>query len=177
MITDFESSYRLSDNLFREAKVIIERSLAAEMIDDFFAQHRGAGGQDCTGIGYTISAVLVAALGLLMLGRTPTYKAIQQALGDLTPRQLAEVGMGGQDTSRIFADRAEQRRERTRFVAWLNRRLAPLDPSPDQPARRITNAEHRRIIAHRSASVAPATSPATALSAMSNPFTSALPLW
>lgn len=150
MITDFEKSYRVSDNLFREAKVIIERSHAAEMIDDFHDQHRGAGGQDCAGIAYTISAVLVAALGLLMLGRTPTYKAIQQAIGDLTPRQLAEVGMAGQDTSRIFADRAEQRRERTRFVAWLNRRLAPLDPSPDQPARRITNAEHRRIIAHRS---------------------------
>ncbi|MBB2769888.1 UNVERIFIED_ORG: hypothetical protein GGE11_000783 [Mycolicibacterium obuense] len=150
MITDFEKSYRLSDSLFREAKVIIERSHAAEMINDFHDQHRGAGGQDCAGIAYTISAVLVAALGLLMLGRTPTYKAIQQAIGDLTPRQLAEVGMAGQDTSRIFADRAEQRRERTRFVAWLNRRLAPLDPSPDQPARRITNAEHRRIIAHRS---------------------------
>lgn len=43
MITDFEKSYRLSDNLFREAKVIIERSHAAEMIDDFFDQHRGAG--------------------------------------------------------------------------------------------------------------------------------------
>lgn len=151
MITDFETSYRLSDNLFREAKVIIERSQAAEMINDLHDEHRGNGGQDCNGIAYTISAVLVAALGLLMLGRTPTYKAIQQAIGDLSPRQLAEVGMAGQDSSRIFADRAEQRRERTRFVAWLNRRLAPLDPSPDQPARRITNAAHRRIIAGRSA--------------------------
>jgi hypothetical protein len=161
MITDFENSYRLSDNLFREAKVIIERSQAAEMINDLHDEHRGTGGQDCNGIAYTISAVLVAALGLLMLGRTPTYKAIQQAIGDFSPRQLAEVGMGGQDTSRIFADRMEQRRERTRFVAWLNRRLVPLDPSPDQPARRITNAAHRRIIADRSAAQRAASQQAT----------------
>lgn len=151
MITDFENSYRLSDDLFREAKVIIERSQAAEMINEFHDENRGGGGQDSKGIAYTISAVLISALGLLMLGRTPTYKAIQQAIGDLSPRQLAEVGMGGQDISRIFAGRAEQNRERKRFVAWLNRRLTPLDPSPDQPARRITNATHRRIIADRSA--------------------------
>lgn len=150
MITDFESSYRVSDNLFRESKVIIERSQADDMINAFCDEDRGDGGQDCNGIAYTILAVLVAALGLLMLGRTPTYKAIQQAIGDFTPQQLAEVGMRGQNTSRIFADRAEQQRERKRFVAWLNRRLAPLDPSPDQPARRITNADHRRIIASRS---------------------------
>lgn len=151
MITDFENLYRLSDNLFREAKIIIERSEAAEMIDAFHLEDRGDGGQISNGIAYTLSAVLVAALALLMLGRTPTYKAIQQAIGDFTPRQLAEVGMKGQDTSRIFADRAEQHRERKRFVAWLNRRLTPLDPSPDQPARRITNGAHRRIIANRSA--------------------------
>ncbi len=161
MITDFESSYRLSDNLFREAKIIIERSEAAEAIEDFHDDDRGSGGQDCNGIGYTVSAVLVAALVLLMLGRTPTYKAIQQSIGDFTPRQLAEVGMKGQDTSRIFAERAEQHRERKRFVAWLNRRLAPLDPSPDQPARRITNTAHRRIIAARSAAQRAASQEAT----------------
>jgi len=98
-----------------------------------------------------LNAVLVCALSLIMLGRVPTLKAILNAIGDLSPAQLAEVGMRGQDTGRIFSTPAEQCRERQRFIAWLHRRLQPLDSSPDQPAKRIPNAEHRRIIARRSA--------------------------
>lgn len=150
MISDFQPTYRLNDDFFRAAKRIIERSRAAESIEGFHAEI-GTAGREPAGIAYTVKAVLVSALTLIMLGRTPSLKAILGAIGDLSARQLAEVGMAGQDTSRIFAVRAEQRREYHRFRAWLNRRLVMLDSNPDQPARRITNAEHRRIINRRTA--------------------------
>lgn len=149
MITAYEPRYRLSDNLFQEARTIIDRSGAAEHIDAFHHQTKGNGGRDPSGITYTTAAVLVCALSLIMLNRTPTLKAILNTIADLTARQLTDVGMGGQDTGRIFGGPGEQRRERQRFSAWLHRRLHAVDPSPDQPAKRITNAEHHRIIAAR----------------------------
>lgn len=151
MITDHEPRCRLPENMFRQAKVIIDRSGAAERINAFHDEAKGPGGREIKGITYTLTAVLVCALSLMMLGRVPTLKSIQNAIADLTHQQRAEVGMAGQDTSRIFSSRAEQRRERQRFTSWLHRRLQPLDPSPDQPAKRITNAEHRHIIAVRTA--------------------------
>lgn len=147
MISDHERRYQLSQNMFRQARTIIDRSGVENCINGY---HRGVGGREPSGINYTLNAVLVCALSLIMLGRTPTLKAILNAIGDLTPAQLAEVGMRGQDTGRIFDTSAQQRRERQRFIAWLHRKLQPLDSSPDQPAKRIPNAEHRRIIARRS---------------------------
>lgn len=150
MINHFRPTYRLNDDYFREAKLIIERSKAAKLIESAHAEVR-AGGREPAGIQYTMSAVLVCVLTLIMLRRTPSLAAILCAIGDLSARQLAEVGMAGQDTSRIFAMPDEQCREYRRFASWLSRRLAVLDSSPDQPARRITNAEHRRIINGRTA--------------------------
>lgn len=149
MITDHETQYRLSDNLFREAKGIIDRSEAVEFIEECHRAHCGPGGRPGRGIDYTMSAVMVCALTLIMLGRSPTYKAILNTIADLSARQLAEVGMAGQNTARIFGTRKEQKRERDRFIAWVDRRLQPLDSEPDQPAKRITNAEHRQIVATR----------------------------
>ena len=149
MITPFEPTYVLSDNLFRQSKVIIHRSKAAELIDGYHDDDKGGGGQDNNGIAYTVTAVLVSALGLVMLCRTPSYSSILQSIGTLSARQLAEVEMGGQDTSRIMATAREQRREYKRFYAWLEQRLRPLDSSPDQPARRISNAQHDSITKRR----------------------------
>lgn len=137
MIADFQPSYRLSDNMFRQAKIIIQRSEAAPLIDSYEApgSERPHTRQ---GIKYTIEAVLTCALSLIILGRTPSYKAILNTLADLSARQLAEVGMAGQDLSRLFGTRKDQDREYHRFERWLTRRLSPLDSQPDQPA-------HRRV--------------------------------
>jgi hypothetical protein len=148
MISEFQPTYRLDDGYFREAKVIIERSHAAELIESF-QDESTSGGREPTGILYSVKAVLVCALTLIMLGRTPSLKDILGAIGDLSVRQLAEVGMAGQDTSRIFAMPPEQTREYRRFTSWLNRRLAVLDSGPDQPARRIANSQHSQIINKR----------------------------
>lgn len=149
MITPYEPRYLLSDNMFQQAKEIIDRSGVPGLIEQYYCEEKSAGGRESSGIAYTMTAVLVGALSLIMLTRKPSIKAILNAIADLSPGQLAAVGMAGQDTSRIFGSRVEQRRERQRFTAWLCRRLQPLDPSPDQPARRIPNAEHHRIVAAR----------------------------
>ncbi|WP_100464629.1 hypothetical protein [Mycobacteroides abscessus] len=149
MISDFEPTYRLSDTLFEQALTIIERSGAPELIDNYYAQTKGPGGRPRRGTAYTIKAVLVCALSLIMTGRTPSMKVILNTIGDLTPPQLAHVGMAGQDTLRIFGARDEQDRERHRFTAWLSQRLQCLDSGLDQPARRITNHAHQQIVAAR----------------------------
>jgi len=150
VISNHEPHYRLSDNKFNEAAVIIERSEAVAYIERLHLDTKGSGGQPRNGIEYSLTAVLVCTLTLLIIGRTPTYKSILNAIADMSDRQLIRVGMGGQDLRRIFSTPAEQRRERGRFIAWLDRLLKPLDSAPDQPARRITNAQHHRIIAQRS---------------------------
>jgi len=73
-----------------------------------------------------------------MLGRTPSYKAILNAIGDLSARQLTEVGMSGQDLSRLFGPRENQDREYHRFERWLTRRLNlwihnPISPLSESP--------------------------------------------
>jgi hypothetical protein len=149
VIADFQPSYRLSDNIFRQSKIIIQRSEAAARIESY---HEPGSDRPHTqrGISYTIEAVLTCALSLIILGRTPSYKTILNTLGDLSARQLAEVGMAGQDLSRLFGARKDQDCEYHRFERWLTRRLSPLDSQPDQPAHRITNAEHRAIVNSRS---------------------------
>ena len=148
MISDFQPAYRLSDNMFRQAKIIIQRSGAAPLIDSY---HEPDSDRPHTrrGVNYTIDAVLTCALSLIILGRTPSYKAILNAIGDLSARQLTEVGMSGQHLSRLFGPREDQDREYHRFERWLTRRLSPLDSQPDQPAQRITNDEHRAIVNSR----------------------------
>lgn len=146
MITTLESHYELSDSVFRRATTIIDRAEVAALIDDYYQRSKGIGGTSPTGIGYTIHAVLVCALTLIMLNRTPSLKAILNTIGDLNSTQLAAVGMAGEDTGRIFGTPIEQKQEFGRFTAWLCRRLHPLDSHPDQPAKRITNADHQRII-------------------------------
>ncbi|MCV7316657.1 hypothetical protein H7J77_14050 [Mycolicibacillus parakoreensis] len=146
--SEFELPYRLTDQYFRQARIIIDRSRVEETLDGYHAESH-AGGRPTQGIRYTLTAVLTAALSLIMLGRAPTLKSILVTIGGFTGTQLTEVGMTGQDTRPLFGAVTEQLREYKRFTAWLNRMLTPIDPAPDQPAERITNAQHRRIIANR----------------------------
>ena len=84
MITNFRETYTLGPEVFREALEIIERSGAAELIDEYRAEARGAGGRPPTGPIYNIKAVLVAALTLLMLQRTPSEKGLLEAIANFT---------------------------------------------------------------------------------------------
>ncbi|UXA15861.1 hypothetical protein KXD97_32485 (plasmid) [Mycobacterium sp. SMC-8] len=102
MIADFQPSYRLSDNMFRQAKIIIRRSGTARLIDSYQAPGSDRPSTQ-RGVNYTIEAVLICALSLIILGRTPSYKAILNTLADLSARQLAEVGCCPSLWMRIWA--------------------------------------------------------------------------
>ncbi|MGN7156535.1 hypothetical protein ACTHRK_10550 [Dietzia cercidiphylli] len=158
MITNFRETYTLGPEVFREALEVIERSGAAELIDEYRAEARGAGGRPPTGPIYTIKAVLVAALTLLMLQRTPSEKGLLEALANFSDSQLNAVGMGGQDV--MGACKEHSARAYKSFQIWLTRALLPLDSGPDLPARRITNGQHRRQLASRTAAQREASSDA-----------------
>ena len=81
-----------------------------------------------------------------MLSQTVSVSRVMFTIGDFTPSRLGMLGMAGADVSAIPTDpRAEYRQ----FHAWLARRLEPLDPGADLPARRVTNKVHRDQIAAR----------------------------
>ena len=130
---------------FNAAVAIIERSGAATMIASHYIEDRHAGGRTARGIRYTVAAVLTIALARIMDCQPPTYAGILETLTDLDAPQLAEIGMAGQDLTALRTGmRADREREYRRFHAWLDRRLVPIDPGFDFPARRVTNDEHRK---------------------------------
>ena len=138
--------FTLSDKDFHAAITIIDRSRASELIDDFYLANKEPGGRPPGGIKYTIRAFLVAALIRVMLAQPVSIARVMTTIGDFTEQQLVAVGMAGEDLGAIHADaRAEYRR----FHAWLTRRLEPLDPGADLPARRVTNRDHRAQLAAR----------------------------
>ncbi|KXO96116.1 hypothetical protein [Tsukamurella pseudospumae] len=147
MISTFRPTLTVSESLFAEAVGVIDRSGADRLIDEIHQQSVGPGGRRAAGVRYTIRAVLVSALLCVMLKRPPTVAGILQLISDFTPKQLAEVGMDGQDLDPV---RTSSRAEYARLHAFLARRLAPIDPDPDLPARRITNEEHQQIVRRRS---------------------------
>ncbi|MFD9826414.1 hypothetical protein ACFWXB_02965 [Tsukamurella tyrosinosolvens] len=147
MIAAFRPTLTVSEPLFDEAVEVIDRSGADSLMEEAYRHWAGIGGRHPAGIRYTIRAVLVAALLCVMLKRPPTITGILQMISDFTPAQLREVGMEGQDLDLI---REQSRREYGRLHAFLARRLEPLDPDPDLPARRITNGEHQKLVRGRS---------------------------
>lgn len=138
---------RSTDALFDDAVAVIERSGVVETIETLYEQERLPGGRLPSGIIYTIRAVLVAALVRIIGCAPPTYAGILTTIARFDHQQLTTVGMGDQD---LTALRANNTAEYRRFHGWLDRRLAPLDPGADLPARRVTNDDHRNAVAGRS---------------------------
>ncbi|AUN38693.1 hypothetical protein ASU32_00635 [Tsukamurella tyrosinosolvens] len=147
MITKIRPTLTVSSDLFDEAIDVINRSGADERLENIYGEWAGVGGRRATGIRYSIRGFLTAALLCVSLKRPPTIAGVLQMLADFTVDQLAAVGMGGQDLSVV---RTESSAEYGKFHAWVSRRLEPIDPDRDLPARRITNAENQRIIDRRS---------------------------
>lgn len=127
----------IADDLFSYAHRVVWESGVAELIED---QHPyGALGRRPQGIAYTSTAVLVSLLIRVVMKRPPTLTGILQTITELTPAQLAAVGMAGQECSRIWQQHCS---EYTRFTSWWKRRLVAFDSWADLPARRMTNGQY-----------------------------------
>lgn len=138
--------YTVADTDFERVVTIIDRSQAVELIEEYYRTDTNGGGVAVTGIRYTIKAYLVAALLRIMLTESASLVGVINTIAGFTASQLAAVGMAGQEV-RAIHDRRDH--EYKRFHAWLSRRLAPIDPGFDLPARRITNAENRALLRAR----------------------------
>ena len=110
------------------------------MIEFYFSQDRGVGGRRSTGPTYSMLGVLTVGLALIGIRRVPSMAEIWRTLWTLDPAQQERLDLDlscGEGTYRAFA-------------MWLTRRLEPLDSLPEAPARRVNNADHRRMLAARS---------------------------
>jgi hypothetical protein len=137
----------IADGLFAEALAVIEGSAAAESIEEFFRQSSRGGGRKPSGIVFTVKAILLALLIRFLMGRPFHLRGAMDTIGELTPDQLAAVGMHGQDLSALHngTDRVYDKMH----GLWL-RRTKALDSFIDVPARRMPNSTFRGILASRS---------------------------
>ncbi len=137
MIAARKPECTIADDLFSYARQVVWESGVAELIEDQYLP--GTLGRRPRGIAYTSTAVLVSLLMRVVMKRPPTLTGILQTITELTPAQLAAVGMDGQDCSRIWQ---QHRSEYTRFTSWWQRRLVAFDSWADLPARRMLNGEY-----------------------------------
>lgn len=142
----------VSDVTLEEAVTVIDRGAAHELIDAIAAKNRGPGGRPASGIEYATLAVLVAIYVVIREKSTPSMAAVFAViLQRLTPDQLGRVGMtiSSRDRASVTRSHHTYEREYRRFLAILDRRLKPIDPTADLPARRTNNADHRAQVAGR----------------------------
>jgi hypothetical protein len=137
----------ISDGLFAEALAVIEGSAAAESIEYFFRQSSGGGGRKPSGIRFTVKAILVALLIRFIMGRPFQLRGAMDTIGELTPEQLAAVGMHGQDLPALHND---SRRAYVKMHSFWLRRMEALDSFSDVPAKRMPNSAFRAILSSRS---------------------------
>lgn len=146
MITSRYRECTPSPEIFDDAYHVVWESGVAELITDTYNASSGIGGRKPDGIPYTVKAVLVALLIRTLMRRPPSLRGVMDTIGEFTPEQLAAVGMDGHSCAAIWQDSA---REYHRFHAWWRRRLEPFDAWADIPARRMTNATYRELLAKR----------------------------
>ena len=145
MISSRDAAYHPTDRAFAECAALIRRAGIGPILDAARRQARGPGGRppQCR---YTLDAVLTVALWITHAGRVPSMAEVHRVLRVLRPDQLAMVGMAGQNPS--VQDPGPGY---AAFMAWLYRQWVVIDPGADLPARRISNREHRRMLAARTA--------------------------
>lgn len=135
-------TYAIHPETLEEKARWVERSGAAELLDRYFEESRGQGGRTSewkfSMLGYlTIKAALMA------IPRAASDAEALRVMRELTVDQLERLGMVAAVQS--ASDKA--------FYNWIARRLRPVDPGFDLPARRVTNAEHRRHVRSRTPEV------------------------
>src|SRR5699024_8163334 len=145
MISSRDAAYHPTDDAFAECAALIRRADIGPILDAARRQARGPGGRppQCR---FTLDAVLTVALWITHAGRVPSMAEVHRVLRILRPDQLALVGMAGQNPTAQDPGPGY-----AAFMAWLHRQLAVIDPGADLPARRVSNREHREMLAARTA--------------------------
>ncbi|MER7558823.1 hypothetical protein ABTZ46_17895 [Nocardioides sp. NPDC126508] len=141
------AAHRTDDERFERALGLIEGSGVVDELEALNVARRGVGGRPPRGITYTMKGVLVALTLLIDRCTTPSMKRVlEELVFRLDDEQLARLGMSIRASQRDAVKKREPwGREYRRFMAWLARQVAVIDSEADQPARRITNAEDKRI--------------------------------
>jgi hypothetical protein len=142
MISTKLQPYRLASEHFDRCVAVIERSGAAELIETYYEMERGTGGRPPVGRRYTLQAVLATQLAIIGITRVPSLAETHRVICTLEDDQLVAFGMDPEQRALGSADYPA-------FAAWLTRKLAPLDPTGDLPAQRVTNKEHREQLESR----------------------------
>lgn len=131
--------YTLTDAALIRSYTVVDRSGAADLIDQLADQHRGVGGRPPGGVVPGVKTFLSVALATMMVPATPTVKRVHRSIDEMSPAQRALVGLEHEGPIATYSS----------YHAWLTRQLRPLDSGLDLPARRVTNAQHRATLAAR----------------------------
>ncbi|WP_341258412.1 hypothetical protein [Gordonia malaquae] len=134
-----------SDALFDRALVLVERSHAAPLIDQW-RQENSTATPRSTSLPYTVQSVLVALVCVMLRRSEPTVATVFRTLLDMTATQLTAVGI---EPAALDTIQADARSALPSFRDWLNRALVCLDSAPDQPAQRTSVREHAAIVSRR----------------------------
>lgn len=138
MIAQKESAFTIRPEVLEAKALWLEQSMAPHLIEQFFDESKGQGGRSCAGA-FSILGYLAVKAALLAIPRAPSDAEAFRVMQQLTDAQLVRLGMTPAVRTATYGA----------FAGWIARRLAPLDPGFDLPARRVTNADHRRHIAAR----------------------------
>ncbi|MGW0039315.1 hypothetical protein [Gordonia sp. NPDC003376] len=138
-----------AERAFAQALTLITRSGVVPLIEEWRVQQVAAPRGAFKGaLPYTLPGALVALACVLLRRAEPTIRTVYRTLLDFSTEQLACVGI---DDAELMPIRANADRGLISFRGWLERSLSCLDSAPDQPARRTLHAEHKAIVASRSA--------------------------
>ena len=143
MISTHDSAYKVTDQVFFSCVNIIHRAGIGAIIAEAHRKHHGSGGRrpQCR---FTWDAVLAVALCIIHVGRVPSMAEIYRLMRTLTPEQLAEVGM---DARELAAQQPGPGYHA--LITWIHRQCVVIDPGADLPARRVSNLQHRQMVAGR----------------------------
>ncbi|AWB80969.1 hypothetical protein C3B44_00230 [Corynebacterium yudongzhengii] len=132
-------SYRLTNEVLERSYTVVDRSGAAVLIDQCAEECRGEGGRRPVGVIPSMTTYLAVALATMMIPTTPTVRRIHRCIDQMSLQQRRIVGLDHDGPIASYSS----------LHAWLTRRLKPLDSGPDLPARRVSNASHRAMMAAR----------------------------
>ncbi|MFM9377272.1 hypothetical protein [Gordonia sp. VNK21] len=130
-----------SEPIFTKALTVVDRSGADVLIDQWRTE-KVVPTKRSDAVAYTVRAFLTALLCVLLRRSEPTVRTVFRTILDFTPDQLQRVGI---DAANLEPTHEDPVRALKNFRSWTTRTFECLDPAPDQPARMISVADHKKI--------------------------------
>ncbi|WP_132992695.1 hypothetical protein [Gordonia zhaorongruii] len=141
-----DSEIPSSDAIFGKALTLVERSCAAEMIEQWRSEDVPLTPRRANALPYTVKGLLVALACVTLRRSEPTLRTVYRTLLDFNEIQLQFVGI---DPESLAPVRIDARRSLASFRDWVTRALECMDSAPDQPAQGIPVTEHDKILRQR----------------------------